>query len=282
MQKSNRVRTYTRKGRTVRSYSRIELRPPKSVQKAASKALEVRRTKPPSQRGMTPVGIARARDLSAGKSLSPNTVRRMKSYFDRHEVDKKGKDWDKWSRGKQSWMGWGSDDGRAWANRKVQQLDKAQMSHYPALTALFERSQVRSYTRKGKQVKTYTRSTYTKPKLREALKQKIQSASIGGKPGQWSGRKSQLLAQEYRKSGGGYRNKKLTKQAQSLNQWTKQDWGYSSPKQEGKGRYLPRKVWQDLTPGQKAAANRTKQQGTERGKQFVSNSAAAKKKMSSS
>lgn len=267
MQKSNRGRTHTRRGRAIVTSNRIDLCPPKSAQKAAIKALEVRRTKPPSQRGMTPVGLARARDLSVRKNLSPNTVRRMKSYFDRHEIDKKGSTWKEYGRGRQAHLGWGGDGGRAWANRKVQQLDNAQMSYYPALTALFERNQV---------------SPYTKPKLREALKQKIQRSSIGGKPGQWSGRKSQLLAQAYRKANGGYRSKKLTTQAQSLNRWTKQDWGYSSPKQEGKGRYLPRKVWQDLTPAQKAAANRTKQQGTARGKQFVSNSVAAKKKMSSS
>jgi len=44
---------------------------------------------------------------------------------------------------------------------------------------------------------------YTKPKLREKLKAKIMAGSKGGKPGQWSARKAQLLAQEYKSAGGG-------------------------------------------------------------------------------
>ncbi|MGA1718703.1 MAG: hypothetical protein ACO38Q_07935, partial [Aquiluna sp.] len=65
-------------------YSHIDFTPPRGAQKAAKRALEVRSSKPSSQRGMTPVGIARARDLSAGKQLSPETVKRMLAYFTRH------------------------------------------------------------------------------------------------------------------------------------------------------------------------------------------------------
>ena len=43
---------------------------------------------------------------------------------------------------------------------------------------------------------------YTKPKLRERLKNNIMAGSKGGKPGQWSARKAQLLTQEYKKAGG--------------------------------------------------------------------------------
>ena len=46
----------------------------------------------------------------------------------------------------------------------------------------------------------------------EALKKKIMAGSKGGKPGQWSARKAQLLAQEYKKSGGGYSGPKTSKQ----------------------------------------------------------------------
>jgi len=45
---------------------------------------------------------------------------------------------------------------------------------------------------------------YTKPALRKRLFQKIKAGSRGGKPGQWSARKAQLLALEYKKAGGGY------------------------------------------------------------------------------
>ena len=52
-------------------YSHIDFKPPKGAQEAAKRALEVRAGKPESQRGMTPVGIARARDLSNGQTLPP-------------------------------------------------------------------------------------------------------------------------------------------------------------------------------------------------------------------
>ncbi len=90
----------------------------------ARRALEVRAGKPPSQRGMTAVGLARARDIQNKKALSPETVRRMKAYFDRHEVDKQGATWDQQGKGWQAWMGWGGDEGRTWANAIVERLNK--------------------------------------------------------------------------------------------------------------------------------------------------------------
>jgi len=47
---------------------------------------------------------------------------------------------------------------------------------------------------------------YTKPALRKALFEKIKSGGKGGKPGQWSARKAQILAKEYKAKGGGYRD----------------------------------------------------------------------------
>ena len=47
---------------------------------------------------------------------------------------------------------------------------------------------------------------YTKPALRKKLFEKIKAGSRGGKPGQWSARKAQLLALEYKKAGGGYKS----------------------------------------------------------------------------
>jgi hypothetical protein len=46
---------------------------------------------------------------------------------------------------------------------------------------------------------------YTKPGMRKALFNKIKAGSKGGDPGEWSARKAQLLATEYRKAGGGYK-----------------------------------------------------------------------------
>jgi hypothetical protein len=46
---------------------------------------------------------------------------------------------------------------------------------------------------------------YTKPALRKRLFEKIKAGSKGGKPGQWSARKAQMLAKEYKAAGGGYK-----------------------------------------------------------------------------
>lgn len=46
---------------------------------------------------------------------------------------------------------------------------------------------------------------YTQPGMRKALFEKIKAGSKGGKPGQWSARKAQMLAVEYKKKGGGYK-----------------------------------------------------------------------------
>jgi hypothetical protein len=106
-------------------YSHIDFTPPQGAQDAGKRALEVRADKPPSQRGMTEVGIARARDLANGKELSPDTVRRMLNYFTRHEGDKQGSTWDDQGKGWQAWHGWGGDAGFAWARKVVKQMDAA-------------------------------------------------------------------------------------------------------------------------------------------------------------
>ena len=46
---------------------------------------------------------------------------------------------------------------------------------------------------------------YTKPTMRKRLFNKIKAGTKGGKAGQWSARKAQMLAQQYKKAGGGYR-----------------------------------------------------------------------------
>lgn len=47
---------------------------------------------------------------------------------------------------------------------------------------------------------------YTKPTMRKRLFNSIKAGTKGGKAGQWSARKAQLLAARYKKAGGGYRN----------------------------------------------------------------------------
>ena len=104
-------------------YDDIDFTPPQGVVEAAKRGLEARQEKPASQRGGTAVGVARARDLSNGKAVSPETARRMKAFFDRHEVDKKGSTWDEQGKGWQAWQLWGGDAGYAWAKKLVKQMN---------------------------------------------------------------------------------------------------------------------------------------------------------------
>lgn len=90
--------------------------PPDSVASAARRALEIRAQKPQSQRGMTAVGIARAKQLSNRQPVSLEVIKRMVSFFERHAVDKQGKTWSDKGPGWQAWNGWGGDAGRSWAN----------------------------------------------------------------------------------------------------------------------------------------------------------------------
>lgn len=75
-------------------------------------------------RGGTEIGVARARDISNRKSLSLDTVKRMRSYFARHEVDKQGEGWSPGedgypSAGRIAWSLWGGDPGKSWADAIV-------------------------------------------------------------------------------------------------------------------------------------------------------------------
>ena len=73
---------------------------------------------------------------------------------------------------------------------------------------------------------------YTKPELRENIKDRVMAGSKGGKPGQWSARKAQLVAQEYEKEGGGYKGGKGEKQ-KSLEKWGKEKWGTREQYEKG-------------------------------------------------
>jgi hypothetical protein len=77
----------------------------------------------------TPVGWGRARDIVAGRSMSLSVVRRMFSFFSRHEVDKKGKDFyntSNPSNGRVMWDAWGGDAGFSWSRGIVNRMkDKA-------------------------------------------------------------------------------------------------------------------------------------------------------------
>ncbi len=164
------------------------------------------------------------------------------------------------------------------------------------LDELFKEARIQTRTVKGKSLDWVELSTkdflsnaptvefkegsYTKPKLRENIKNRIMAGSKGGKPGQWSARKAQLLALEYRKAGGGYKGKPRKTQ-RSLKKWTREKWTTSDGKpairEGGTRRYLPASAWRRLTPAQRAATNRKKIKGSRAGNQFVGNTEAAER-----
>jgi hypothetical protein len=103
--------------------------PPQEVRSNAKRGLELREK---YGRGGTAVGVARARDLSNGAALSLDTIKRMNSYFSRHEVDKKGEGWGKDSAGYIAWLLWGGDAGWSWAKKIIREQEtkeKATMSN---------------------------------------------------------------------------------------------------------------------------------------------------------
>ncbi|AEI68901.1 DUF5872 domain-containing protein [Corallococcus macrosporus] len=128
--------------------------------------------------------------------------------------------------------------------------------------------------------KSASSGRYTEPELRERIKARVMRSSKGGRPGEWSARKAQLVAAEYKKAGGGYRGGRGATQ-KSLTSWTKEEWqtkeGDARARRGGTtARYLPKKAWEALSPTQKRATERKKREGTRRGKQFVRNTAAAR------
>ena len=62
------------------------------------------------------------------------------------------------------------------------------------------------YKEGGKVSRVNEAGNYTKPGMRKSLFEKIKAGGKGGAPGQWSARKSQMLAKEYKAKGGGYRD----------------------------------------------------------------------------
>lgn len=104
--------------------------PPQAVQRAAEKGLELRRQ---FNRGGTEIGVARARDLSNGKRIPPETINRMLSYFARHEVDKEAENFgndENPSPGYIAWLLWGGDPGYAWVKR-IEREYPAEVKAFP-------------------------------------------------------------------------------------------------------------------------------------------------------
>ena len=96
-------------------------KPTAGMQAAARRAIKLKEQGKAKGAG-TIVGWTRAGQLARGETLSLSTVKRMYSFFSRHEVDKKGKDFNNAenpSNGKIMWLAWGGDAGFSWSRKIV-------------------------------------------------------------------------------------------------------------------------------------------------------------------
>ena len=115
---------------------------------------------------------------------------------------------------------------------------------------------------------------YTKPSLRDQIVASVKAGTSGGRSGQWSARKAQLVAQKYKAAGGGYSGPKTSKQ-KSLSKWGKEKWRTKSGKPSTQGpkatgeRYLPKKAIESLSSAEYAKTTAAKRKGTKSGQQFV-------------
>lgn len=108
----------------------IDLKPTDAMREEAQRGLDWRRE---FGRGGTAVGIARARDIVNNRNLSPSTVKRMYSFFSRHEGNKQAEGFrpgeDGYpSNGRIAWAIWGGDPGFSWSKAKVKQMENAEKS----------------------------------------------------------------------------------------------------------------------------------------------------------
>jgi hypothetical protein len=121
---------------------------------------------------------------------------------------------------------------------------------------------------------------YTDPGLREKIKEEIKASDKGGKEGQWSARKSQLLTQEYENRDGGYKGEKGQSQI-NLEEWTEAEWQTKEAdarQEDGETkRYLPKEAWETMSEAEKEETEQKKREGSKNGRQYVSNTEGAKK-----
>ena len=84
-------------------------------------------------------------------------------------------------------------------------MNPSKMPKAKTITRKDDPNKVKMYA-KGGESKVNEAGNYTKPGMRKSLFERIKAGGKGGAPGQWSARKAQMLAMQYKKAGGGYRD----------------------------------------------------------------------------
>ncbi len=117
-----------------------------------------------------------------------------------------------------------------------------------------------------------TTATKKNPAKWKRIVARIKAGSKGGPKGKWSAIKANLATQAYKKAGGKYSGPK--KKSNSLKRWNGERWDYVDKKDRKdkkkpaskKGRFLPKKVRESLTPAEKKRTNAAKKKANASGK----------------
>ena len=84
-------------------------------------------------------------------------------------------------------------------------INPSKMPKAKTITRKDDPNEVKMYA-KGGESKVNEAGNYTKPGMRKSIFERIKAGGKGGAPGQWSARKAQMLAMQYKKAGGGYKD----------------------------------------------------------------------------
>jgi hypothetical protein len=90
-------------------------------------------------------------------------------------------------------------------SRGMGAINPSKMPKAKTITRKDDPNQVTMFA-KGGESRVNEAGNYTKPGLRKSIFERIKAGNKGGAPGQWSARKAQMMAIQYKKAGGGYKD----------------------------------------------------------------------------
>lgn len=132
-------------------FEHIDFKPPKSVASAAARGLTYRKKQKGDKAGLTPSeaakqgigsGVQRATNLKNRDAISPKVIRQMVAFFARHTKNKaikaefKNEPWR--DKGYVSWLLWGGDPGKTWAEKVLRQMESAEKRSTRKVAGLYE------------------------------------------------------------------------------------------------------------------------------------------------
>lgn len=150
------VKEFVNEDDDEKAESDVDTKPTSAMAVNAKRGLELRKQ---YGRGGTIIGVTRANQLAVRERVSPRTVRRMHSFFSRHEVDKRAQGFRRGedgfpTAGLIAWLLWGGDEGQSWARRKTKELDRERDKQFELeehITAAYieEKAKISEAVKKG-------------------------------------------------------------------------------------------------------------------------------------